>query len=329
MVGMQGTSVQPTSAIIKDIRANRIGGVLLFEYNISGTDSKVNLLKLTDGLQQAAKIPLLISIDQEGGKVNRLKTKYGFKPMPSAQVVGEINNDTFSKRVANTIATEVASVGINLNYAPVVDVLNKNCPVLGAKSRCYSSEVKIIAREASTFILAHDSANVMTCLKHFPGHGNSTTDSHLGLTDVTKTWKEDELYPYQDLIQNNKVDMVMVAHVVNKKLDPSAKPATLSKPIITDLLRTQMQYEGVVITDDMQMHAISKYYGLEQSILLAVEAGVDIVMFSNNIKGAPEYAPKNIHATIKRLVQEGKISRERIEESFRRVMKLKSTLVTE
>ncbi len=323
MVGIYGTSVNEDSAIIQDIKKGIVGGILLYERNLNPINTATNVMKLTSDLQSASSIPLLISIDQEGGKVNRLKEKYGFKPMPSAKSVGEKHDDTYTLDIANTIASTLADCGINLNYAPVLDIDNPACPVLGKKDRCYSSKPDSIAYMASMIIEAHHRHGVQTALKHFPGHGNSTTDSHLGMTDVTKTWKEEELSPYQKLIDEGKADAIMTGHIVNQKLDSTGMPATLSKKIITGLLRNQMGYQGVVISDDMQMHAISNYYNFEESIAQCINAGVDILMFSNNISGTENYSPMNVYATIKRLVLEEKISMSRINESFDRIMKMK------
>ncbi len=325
MVGMSGNTVTKESKIIKDVQQGIVGGILLFEYNISPNESQQKLLALTDALQDAAKIPLLISIDQEGGQVNRLKTKYGFQSMPSAKSVGLIDNDQYTRKIGKTIASTLASCGINLNYAPVLDLYNPNNPVLGKRGRCYSSIPSKITHFAALTIEEHHKIGIKTALKHFPGHGNSLSDSHLGLTDVTKQWKKEELDPYKTLINEGMADMIMMAHIVNRNLDSSGLPASLSKKIVDNLLRKDLNFGGVIITDDMQMHAISNYYGLEKSLKLSINAGVDIVMFSNNIKGASNYSPENIHATIKKLVQQGAIPLSRINESYARIIALKKS----
>lgn len=320
MIGMPGTSVSPNSSIINFIKDGTIGGILLYEYNVSSTNSKSILSTLTKNLQQAADIPLLISIDQEGGAVNRLKTKYGFQPMASAYNVGSKNKDSYSRFVASTIAHACQDMGINVNYAPVVDLHNSLCPVLGKRNRCFSDNPSVVSHIANIYIEEHEKANVKTVLKHFPGHGNSRTDSHLGIADVSKYWSEQELLPYIELIKENKVGAIMTAHIINTQLDKSKLPATLSETIITDLLRHQLGYQGVVITDDMQMGAISKHFGYEESIKKAILAGVDILMFSNNIPGATNYSADNVHATIRKMVEQNEIPRSRIDESFNRIM---------
>lgn len=326
MVGMPGNSVNESSQIIKDIKEGKVGGVLLFELNLNPINTKSNLVSLTSSLQKAATIPLFISIDQEGGQVNRLKTKYGFPAMPSAKSVCDQHNISYTTKIASTIASTLNSTGINLNYAPDLDIHNPNCPVIGKRQRAYSSNPDSITFCARILINEHHVKNVKTVVKHFPGHGSSNTDSHLGLVDITSTWKKNELEPYISLIKEGMIDAIMTAHIINRKLDSSGLPATLSKKIVTDLLRNELKYQGVIISDDMQMHAISSYYGFEESIRKCILAGVDILMFSNNIKGAAQYTPSNVHATIKRLVKEGKISMDRINESYTRIMKLKNGL---
>lgn len=323
MIGMSGTAVTNSSAIIKAIQHNFTGGVLLFELNLNPVQTEKKLAKLTADLQRAAKIPLLISIDQEGGKVNRLKAKYGFKEMPSAKSIGLRNNDDYTTETGVTTADALRACGININFAPVLDVDNPECPVLGKLQRCYDADVQKISHIASLIIDAHVQKGIRTVVKHFPGHGSSRSDSHKGLADVTKYWTPNELLPYKNLISEGKIEAIMTAHIINRNIDPSGLPATLSKKAITDLLRNKLSYQGVVFSDDMQMHAISSFYGFEESIKMAINAGVDILIFSNNIEKATLYTPANIHAAIKKMVLNNEISRARIDESFRRIMVLK------
>lgn len=323
MVGMTGNSVTENSSIIKAIQKNYIGSVLLFEMNLNPNQTEKNLSKLTASLQKASDIPLFISIDQEGGRVNRLKPKYGFKEMPSAKSIGQKNDDDYTIQTGVTTADALQACGINMNFAPVLDIDNPDCPVLGKQQRCYSSDVEKISHIAALIMDAHFEKGIKTSVKHFPGHGNSRSDSHKGVADVTRYWTENELVPYKNLIGEGKIDAIMTAHIVNRNIDASGLPATLSKKTITDLLRKKMGYNGVVISDDMQMHAISKFYGFEESIKKAIEAGVDILMFSNNIENSKNYTPANIHAAIKRMVLNHEIKRERIDESYKRIIALK------
>ncbi len=321
--GFYGTAINENDPVYKAVKDGKVGSILLYGRNLPTQNTAANLTKMIAGFQQAASIPLFISIDQEGGKVNRLRPELGFSNMPSAEWLGKQNHADTTKKYADTIGSTLQRLGINLNYAPVLDVLNPKCPVLGARERCFSADPAQIALHAGITINSHHTYGVKTVVKHFPGHGNSLADSHLGVADVTKTWKPEELLPYKTLIESGQVDAVMTAHIVNGQLDASLLPATLSKKIMTGILREQLGFQGVIFSDDMQMKAISEQYSLEESILKAMEAGVDVLMFSNNIPGVKAYEPENIHSIIRKLVESGKISEQQIDASFKRVMALK------
>lgn len=321
--GFYGTAINENDAVYKAVKNGKVGSILLYGRNLPTQNTAANLSKMIAGFQQAAPIPLFISIDQEGGKVNRLRPELGFPNMPSAEWLGKQNHADTTKKYADTIASTLQRLGINLNYAPVLDVLNPKCPVLGARERCFSADPEQITLHAGVTISSHHAYGVKTVVKHFPGHGNALADSHLGVADVSKTWQPEELLPYKQLIQSGQVDAVMTAHIVNGQLDASLLPATLSKKIMTGILREQLGFQGVIFSDDMQMKAISEQYSLEESILKAMEAGVDVLMFSNNIPGVKAYEPENIHSIIRKLVESGKISEQQIDASFKRVLALK------
>jgi beta-N-acetylhexosaminidase len=214
-------------------------------------------------------------------------------------------------------------VGINLNYAPVVDVnTNPNNPIVAGKERSFSADPYQVAKHALEFIRSHHQENILCTLKHFPGHGSSRADSHLGMVDVTDTWSRDELIPYQQIIQAGEADAIMTAHVFNRSLDPQY-PATLSKPTITGLLRGELGFNQVVFSDDMQMKAIANHYGLETAVQKVIEAGVDILVVGNNTGNFVPDIAKQMFTTIKNLVQNGTISEARIEESYQRILRLK------
>jgi beta-N-acetylhexosaminidase len=324
--GFYGTSVNPNDPVYKAVQEGKVGSILLYARNIEKTNSATALKNLITAFQQAAPLPLFVSIDQEGGKVNRLRPELGFPFMPSAEWLGTTNQADTTQKYGSIIAGTLADAGINLNYAPVLDVKNPACPVLGARERCFSENPETIAFHAGILVKQHHAYGVGTVLKHFPGHGNSLTDSHLGLTDVSRTWQPQELIPYQQLIQNNLADAIMTAHIVNAQLDSSRLPATLSPRILKGLLRDSLGFEGVIFSDDMQMKAISEQYTLEEAIYLALTAGVDVLLFSNNIQGVKDYEPANIHAIIKKLVLDGRISPEQINASYQRVMAFKRQL---
>ncbi len=328
MVGFRGLVLDERNPIVRDIRERKIGGVLLFERDqqldspVRNVQSAQQLKSLNNSLRQLTATPLLIGIDQEGGKVNRLKEKYGFPPFPSAQSLGAQNNLAQTRAVAELTARTLADVNINLNLAPAVDVnVNPENPIIGKVERSFSSDPASVTAHARAWIAAHRAQSVLTTLKHFPGHGSSRDDSHLGFVDVTETWSHKELEPFAQIIAAREADVVMTAHIFNAKLDPQV-PATLSNKTIAGILRGQLGYDGVVMSDDMQMRAITKYYGFEHAIESAINAGVDILAFANNLDFDPNAAARAI-STVQSLVQQKRISGERIEQSYQRIMRLK------
>ncbi len=326
LVGLSGTDIRQNTTLISDIKKGKVGGVVLYEKNISPKNTYHKLKKLTWSLQQQAPIPLFMSIDQEGGKVNRLKEKYGFPPSVTARYLGQVNSMDSVNFYYEMMCATLSGLGINVNFAPVVDLAtNKNNPIIAKYGRAYSDNANIVTKLAAEAVRIHRDYGIVSVLKHFPGHGSSRSDTHLGMADVTPYWISDELIPYKKLIAQGQVDAIMTAHIVNKRLDESGLPGTLSRPIMTGLLRDELKHQGVIFSDDMQMHAISKHYGLEKAIRLSIDAGVDVLMFSNNIPGSKERTVAKVHSIIKKLVLTGALSRERIEISYRRILKLKKS----
>ncbi|MEM9299405.1 MAG: glycoside hydrolase family 3 N-terminal domain-containing protein [Bacteroidota bacterium] len=327
MVGHPGRAILEDDPTLAEIRDGKVGGIVLFEKNIDPKNSYIKFKQLTWSLQESASIPLFIALDHEGGKVNRLKEKYSFPPTVSAKYLGETGNLDSVQFYGEIYAATLAGLGFNVNFAPVVDLaINKNNPVINKIERSFSANPDSTTLFAETMIAAHNKFGVIPVLKHFPGHGSSHADTHLGIADVTQYWQPEELQPYQRLIDSAMVKSVMTAHIVNKKLDSAGLPGTLSKPIVTGLLRDSLNFSGVVFSDDMQMHAITKYYGLERAIEYSINAGVDVLIFSNNIPNSEERTVDAVHRIVKQLVEEGKINRDRIDESFDRIVKLKTEL---
>lgn len=332
MIGFRGLEVDEQSPIARDIQAGRVGGVILFDYDVAlkspvrNVASPDQLRSLVQELKAASPdLPLLVAIDQEGGRVSRLKERYGFPPTVSQGWLGEQNDlDTTAHYAAQTART-LKEMGINTNLAPVVDVnVNPDNPVIGKLERSFSADPEIVAAHAQEVITAHQVEGVLTGLKHFPGHGSSMTDSHLGFTDVTQTWSALELEPYQEILHSSGTDMVMTAHIFNARLDPEW-PATLSPAIMTGLLRDQLDYDGVIISDDMQMKAITEHYDLKTALEQTILAGTDIIIFGNNLEYDEHIAHKAV-ATILDLVEEGRVPAWRIQQSYSRIMHLKRRL---
>lgn len=326
MIGIKGrTSVAIDDTLLKEIREGKVGGVVLFEKNISATDSRNKLIQLNSDLQKNAAIPLFISIDEEGGLVHRLKEKYGFVGMPSAAYLGKLNNADSTLFYNRRLTAELKELGFNCNYAPTLDMaMNPDNTVIVKRQRSFSDNPDVVSKNALLCIQAHHENGIKTILKHFPGHGSSTADSHAGIVDVTETWSFKELFPYFTVLSSGNCDAIMTAHIINKRWDNSYLPATLSNKVVTDILRGLLGYKGVVFSDDMQMGAIAKNYGFENAIELAINAGVDVLMFANNVsKEQKNISASEIHAVIKKMVKKRKISRERIDEAYARILQLK------
>lgn len=332
LLGFPGETLEPGSPIDDAIRRYGVGGVVLFDNNadlgvtnrnISGPEQ---LSRLTTSLQQAADLPLLIAVDQEGGIVARLKDRYGFPPSFSAQYLGQQNRLELTRSSADGIAATLAAYGFNLNLAPVVDLnSNPDNPVISLKERSFSADPALVTAHAAAYIKSHHRQRVLTCLKHFPGHGSSRDDSHQGLTDVTRYWSEDELVPYRILINQGLCDMVMTAHTFNTTIDPDY-PATLSKKTIDGILRKQLGFDGVVVSDDLYMGAIVRHYSYEAAVEKAINAGVDLLVVANDKAYRPDIVPHSIGLLVE-LVQQGRVSQERIDQACARIMAMKRRIV--
>ena len=333
MVGFMGTSAPVNSQICRDIRDYDLGGVILFDVNPLDRKknknfySKEQVRNLTSQLQSCSKDgKLLIAVDQEGGRVQRLKSKYGFYGrFPKAKDVSKMNYINIKTEYTN-MAKELRSVGINYDLAPDVDLsINKKNRVIYKLGRSFGEEPKAVAKYSTIFIDAMHSEGVITALKHFPGHGSSLGDTHKGFVDVTKLWKKKELEPYRILTNQGVIDTVMVAHVFNKRLDKKY-PATLSKKTVDGLLRKEFGFNGVVITDDLQMGAINKKYGLRNTLKLAIRAGDDILLFGNQLSRKSMVTTKKLVDTIKSLLKNKEINMSSINKSNERIELLKQKI---
>ena len=333
LVGFRGCQPEECGLAVRDIREHGIGSVILFDQEMAGgtvdsgfqrrnIESQAQVKVLLAYLQRQARIPLLVAIDQEGGRVNRLKPDYGFPATLSHEELGRLDQPAETRRQAELTARTLAGLGINWNLAPVVDLdANPDNPIIKGKRRSFAADPGQVARHAAAFVEGHRAHRVLTCLKHFPGHGSAAGDTHLGFVDVTPMWAERELIPFQRMITAGLGDAVMTAHVFNAKLDPD-HPTTLSRAVLTGLLRERMGFRGVIASDDMEMKAISSRYGLAESVPAAIEAGVDILCFGNNLTYDPDIAAKTTDI-IEHAIATGRLSAARIDESYTRVLALK------
>ena len=328
LVGFRGLTVEEAGEIASDIRDRNLGGILLFDTDqpthsaVRNVESPTQLTALIGGLQALARTPLLVAIDEEGGLVARLDQRHGFPSTISAADLGARDDVAFTRQAGQQIAETLASVGVNLNLAPVVDLnVNPSNPIIGSLGRSFSADPAVVTAQAEAFVEGHRSVGVHTTLKHFPGHGSSTGDTHLGVVDVTDTWSTIELEPFRNVVHDGLADTVLTAHVFNSRLDPE-HPATLSQPTITGILREQIGWDGVVISDDMQMGAIRQAYGYKDALRLAILAGVDVLTIAQQQVYEPGIVASTIDL-IEGLVNDGSLTVARIDESYQRIQALK------
>ena len=330
LVGFRGETVEePAAALLRDIQP---GGVILFDRDgpsggelVRNITSREQLQALTAQLQEPAAIPYFIAIDAEGGYVNRLKEKYGFTlKVPTAQKLGA-RPVAETAALAGQLAEEMRAVGLNWNLAPVVDVnVNPESPAIGAIERSFSPDPAIVAAHAQAFSDAMRQRQVIPTLKHFPGHGSAAGDTHLGVADVTATYdRELELAPYRELINGGYADAIMTAHIVNRNLDAAARPATLSPAIISGLLRQELGFAGLVVSDDMQMAAIVAEYGPEEAAIAAVQACVDVILLANQQGDYDRQRVYRVRDALLQAVADGVLTEERIYQSAERILALK------
>ncbi|EAH8299530.1 glycoside hydrolase family 3 N-terminal domain-containing protein [Campylobacter fetus] len=322
MIGFSHSSANDswTDQLVLDAGFGRIGGVMLLARNISTKDE---LIKLTKKLSSSkSKHKLLIAIDEEGGKVSRFINKDGFKHFPSAYEVGSKMNLNKAGIIYKDMADQLKNLGINMNFAPVVDVYNPNSSIIGQKNRAFSKNPDEVIAYSSEFIKSFDKANIKTVLKHFPGHGNAIKDTHKEKT-VVDNYDFDELKPYFELIKRGQASFIMVAHVYIPNLDDK-NPAVLSKHIVSDILKNRFKFKGAVVSDDLLMKGLGEL-SIEQKVVRAINAGVDIVLvseyFLNNSNSI-----KIINDAILNAVNSGKISKERIKDAYTRILRSKEGL---
>lgn len=327
IVGFRGTELTPDNHIVRDIRDLGVGGVILFEYDVPSKSRPRNITsaqqlgKLCSSLQELSDNRLLIAIDQEGGMVSRLKVSYGFPYFASAQKTATDGTDSV-RHYARLTATTLANTGINVDFAPCVDVnVNPNCPIIGKLGRSFGSDPDKVTQCARIWIEELQGNGVVGCMKHFPGHGSSSKDTHLGIADVSDTWQPLELEPYRTLIAEGNVKMIMTTHVFNAALD-SRFPATLSHATLTTLLRDSLHYDGVIVTDDLAMKAMTQQYSYEEMLRYAILAGADMLCLSNNGEAYDsDIVPRTIDI-IYNMVVDGEIPASRIHQSVARINKL-------
>lgn len=299
-----------------------LGGIILFTRNVQ---SPQQLKALTSAMQAAAArsrqgLPLAISIDQEGGTVVRMDGPSGYTHFPGNMALGAADDETLTYRAARVMATEMRSVGINWNYAPVLDVNNNPLnPVIGVRS--YGSSPALVAKHGVAAVRGYQAGGVAACGKHFPGHGDTNVDSHLALPVISHDrarLSAVELAPFKAAIEAG-LDSIMTAHVFFPSLEPAPNlPATLSQNVMTGLLRKDLGFDGVITTDCLEMKAIADNFTPVEVVQLAVDAGVDALLVSHTWE-----TQMAMYEALVDAVRGGRISEERVAESAHRIVRMK------
>lgn len=327
MVGYVGNKERDAGfqTVLEQAAKGRLTGVLYLGRNIRTLDG---VKSMNRELQASADgLPLLIAVDQEGGRIERLTKAVGFHEIPSAASVAQSMNPSEAEAAYERMAEQLAGLGFNLNLGPVVDLnVNPDNPIIGRLGRSFSADGEKATDYGRAFVEGHRQAGVLTALKHFPGHGSSNGDTHKEAVDVSQTWHENELVPYEELIDSGDADMVMSAHVINRNI-PGAEttPASMSPATLVGLLRKKLRFKGVVISDDLQMQAIASTMSFDDTVVRAVMAGNDILVFANDKHPDPTI-PDRISDLLVKRARENPALMTRIQESYGRVVRLKSKI---
>ncbi|WP_404454133.1 beta-N-acetylhexosaminidase [Virgibacillus necropolis] len=314
IAGISGTTINSTTKSL--VNKHKVGGFIFYANNLTSPKQTKNLLNQIKTENEENLLPLFMSIDQEGGAVSRLPGD--LINFPANKEIGTVNNATYSYEIGKLLGKEVNEFGFNVDFAPVLDVnSNPNNPIIG--NRSFGNNPEIVSKLGIQTMKGIQSQGIISVIKHFPGHGDTSVDSHLKLPKVNKSLEELnnlELIPFKNAISNG-ADVVMVAHILLPKLDPT-NPSSMSKKIITGILRKQLNFTGVVITDDMTMDAITNNFNIGDAAVKSVKAGSDIILVAHDY----DKITSTIDA-LKSAVKQGEISEGRINESVRRIIELK------
>ncbi len=349
MVGFKEAEVTAETPIARAIKKYSLGGVILYNIDLPcfleaqkrrpdlsreegallcprNIISPEQLRRLTSSLKGLVKIPLFIAVDQEGGVVSRLSPAAGFAARESPKNLGQKNDLSYTTKVAEAIAYDLKMSGLNLNLAPVVDLDLNSQGLISKNGRSFGADPELVYQHSRAFILAHRRQGVLTCLKHFPGKGSAGGDTHFEPIDVTQSYLLKELWPFQKLITEGLADIVMTSHIWHRAWDEEL-PVTLSSKILQGLLREKLGYRGVIITDDLLMGAIKSHFSLTEACILAVKAGADILLASNNSPdGYIEDLFEQIYESLVQGVEKHLLSPAMIESAFVRLQALKKKL---
>ena len=319
LIGFRGNSVHSWNfrKISNQIKRQEIGGVILFSQNIK---SKNDLIKMNGKLLSMSEIPPIISIDNEGGQIQR----HIFFNNKSAKEVSSLS-EIQAKEEYQNMAKSLKELNFNTDFAPCVDLEINQDSIIRKKNRSYGIDSNEVTKYASIFIEEHNKEKIITSIKHFPGHGSIKQDTHLGFADATNDFQEDELAPYINLKKYNELNMVMVSHIFNSKFDEKY-PASLSEKTVKNFLINEIGFNGVIISDDYDMLAIRNNYSLRDIVVNSINSGINIMMFSNNLKFYDRNIAEKIHKIVKDEIKKGNIKISDIENSYNKILNLKNAL---
>ena len=313
LAGLSGTTMDENDK--KIIGELHVGGIIFYKRNFENPEQTVQLVNQLNA-ENRLNLPLFLGVDQEGGKVTRLPG--GLINFPTNKEIGQVNDPDFSYKVGTLLGHELKQFGLNLNFAPVLDInSNPMNPVIG--DRAFGDSLEIVSELGIQTMKGIQSQDVIPTIKHFPGHGDTSVDSHLELPIVNKSLKELkklELIPFERAIEQG-ADVVMVAHILLPELDKK-NPSSMSKAVMTDLLRKQLNFTGVIITDDMTMGAITEHFDIGKAAVESVKAGSDIILVGHDYNNVVK-----VISSIKVAVQDGEISEQRLNESVEKIIQLK------
>lgn len=310
-----------TESVKEFFKTRKPGGIILSKNNMINKEQTTAMISEIQNMKD--KVPFFITVDEEGGRVSKIPIKLNIQ---AATEIGNTGNPEKAFEAAQTIGKSLKQLGFNVDYAPVMDVnTNPNNPIIG--DRAFSSDPKIVSQFGVEFINGLRKEGILSTSKHFPGHGDTSADSHKGFVEVShdiNRIRNVELLPFREAIKNN-VDFVMVGHISVPALDSSRTPASLSKPIVTDLLKNEMGFKGVVITDALDMGAITQNYDKYESVKLAINSGNDIALIPDItiIPGKDISQYDELIKYLKDEVNKGNIKQERIDDAVMRILKAK------
>ncbi|MFC4776697.1 beta-N-acetylhexosaminidase [Paenibacillus sp. GCM10023252] len=316
LVGFQGTEVDSETAAM--MSKSHVGGFILYKNNLQSSQQMVNLLnQLKAANHKSSSIPLWLSVDQEGGLVNRMPDE--FTKVPPASDIGRVNRPSYTYGIYQAIGKELSAIGFNMDFAPVLDInSNPNNPVIG--SRAFGTTPSVVKQQGLSAVKGLSSAQVIPVVKHFPGHGDTSVDSHLALPVVGKSYEQLESFewkPFKAAIDGG-ADVVMVAHLLVRQIDHQY-PSSMSSKLMTGVLREKLGFKGVIITDDMTMGGISDHYKIGEAAVRSIRAGSDIILIGHGHEQQLE-----VLRALKEALNNNEITEERLDESLYRILRLKS-----